>query len=80
MPWSWRRFWLHFPIGMATGISNLQISLSIIALFVLYELSEDRWLRDRAYIDVQGALAGVLVMAVLRWSLAMAGIDLVKIL
>jgi len=79
MPWSWRRFWLHFPIGLAIGISNLPIALGIIVLFALYELSEDRYLRDKAYIDVQGALAGVLVAAVLRWLLAWAGIDMVKL-
>jgi len=79
MPWSWRRFGLHFGIGLAIGISNLPIALGITALFILYELSEDRWLRDRAYIDVQGALGGVIVMAVLRWGLALAGVDLLKL-
>ena len=79
MPWSWRRFGLHFGIGLAIGVSTLPIALGIILLFALYELSEDWHLRDRAYIDVQGALAGVIVMAVLRWGLALAGIDLLKL-
>jgi len=79
MPWSWRRFWIHFPIGLLMGIANIPLALGIIILFTAYELNEDGHLKDHAYIDIQGALGGVLVAVVLRWLLAWVGIDMVKL-
>ncbi len=45
------------------------LPLAGVILFVLYEMSEDRYLRDRAYRDILEALVGfsVTVAGLLAW-------------
>lgn len=58
------------------GICNLAGALGVLGLFAIYEISEDRWKRDQAYIDVQGALGGLLALVLVRYFAARAGVEI----
>jgi len=63
--WDEYRFWLHVPIGIAILLLAVYVdwavSLAFTVLFVLYELNEDIARKDGAYIDIQGAIGGILI-------------------
>lgn len=63
--WDDKRFWMHVPIGIAIVILALYVhwiaSFSMTFLFGLYEVTEDMKLKDGAWIDIQGALGGILI-------------------
>ncbi len=57
------RFWLHVPVGLATVFLawlNWTIAAAYVALFLAYELNEDHHVRDEAWRDLAGAMAGIL--------------------
>lgn len=61
--WDWYRMLLHMPLGIAIGMmgkDNPSAAVSFMWLFVAYELNEDMHLKDGAYKDIQGVLAGIL--------------------
>ena len=75
-PWlGWREFvnraGLHVPVGvlMAWLLRQEQVLGTIFALyFLVYELSEDWRIRDKAYKDLCGALIGLALGAFIwRW-------------
>ena len=65
--WNSKRFFLHLPIGLLYAIADIPGAIGLTALFALYEINEDRHVKDSAYIDVQGALAGVIIAIMIRW-------------
>jgi hypothetical protein len=66
--WDDHRFWLHFGIGTLNVLTALYVhwivSLAIVAYFIFYEWNEDESLKDKAFIDVQGGLGGIMVTAI----------------
>lgn len=66
--WDVYRFALHVPVGMALYWmckDSPAAGISFACWFLAYELNEDRHLSDKAHIDIQGAIGGVL----LAWGL-----------
>lgn len=70
--WCWKRALLHFPVGVGTilvshyapeGMEGA-IILALVAGFVVYEIMEAMSLRDQAFKDIQGWLAGLFAGAV----------------
>lgn len=51
------RTFLHIPVGFIMGISPIPGD-KFVDLFIFYERNEDRWTRDQAWKDVNGALIG----------------------
>jgi len=66
----WRAV-LHAPIGAiiifvaSPPRGDWFYGFAILALFIFYEKNEDKWLRDRAWIDVFGAICGAVIYAIL---------------
>ncbi len=52
-----------------SALAGTVLPLAGVVLFVLYEISEDRYLRDRAYRDILEALFGfcATVVGILAW-------------
>lgn len=66
MIWDFKRFAIHIPIGMfQSWLTHKNATAGVLfALgFMFYEINEDWHLRDGAYIDIQGALAGEVLQA-----------------
>lgn len=68
--WSWYRFLLHIPVGVTIyklGKKNPAAAVSLTALFIAYEQSEQSSNIDRAYPDYQGAAFGVGLAKAFDW-------------
>ena len=69
--WDDYRFWLHVPIGAGIVLveppTHWVVSLSFMLLFLAYEITEDWRLKDGAYIDIQGAIGGIIFAAIGCW-------------
>ena len=50
------RFLLHIPIGFYMGV--FPFSRGLRELFIRYEESEDKWVKDEAWKDYAGTMAG----------------------
>jgi len=62
--WDWYRFFLHLPLGIAAyrmAKKSPMAALSLVILFIVYELNEDDYIKDHAYKDLQGMMAGMIV-------------------
>lgn len=57
-----KRLLIHIPIGILIGIPVLGIP--ILFLFIRYEENEDFWVKDRAWKDYAGAIAGACITVV----------------
>lgn len=67
--WDIKRFLLHTLAGLvfyATALIIPPLTFGVIFLFIVYELKEDLHLKDGAYIDIQGAFGGVIIMLILH--------------
>lgn len=67
--WDVKRFLLHVPLGMAIYELAREDGYSAMItgfLFGMYELTEDRDIKDKAYPDIQGVIGGILVAHALR--------------
>ena len=61
------RVLLHIPVGVVMSIPVL--GWGLIALFIFYEKNEDRGVRDEAWKDVFGAMAGFIIGLVMQASM-----------
>ena len=59
--WDDKRFWMHFVLFFLGAWLPPFALLSFTYLFTQYEASEDTWIKDKAYIDLQGSFMGLLV-------------------
>ena len=58
------RFWLHFLLGLVIAPlyhAHWVLVAGAVYWFVKYEFNEDRWVKDQAWKDMGGALAGLIV-------------------
>lgn len=65
-----KRFWLHVPLGIAFALlcyAHWIFTLCCTGLFIYYERNEDIWLRDQAWKDVPGAIAGLILGGFVYW-------------
>ena len=67
-----KRVLIHIPIGLLIGIPFL--GLPVLWLFIRYEENEDFWVKDRAWKDYAGAIAGasittVIILGIIIWQL-----------
>ncbi len=58
------RFIIHFPIGFVAVWSGMAGSIAITGGFLIYELNQDRYKKDRAYRDIVGFIAGAITAGV----------------
>ncbi len=68
-----KRVLIHIPIGFLIGVA-FPLSYPILLLFIRYEENEDMWVKDRAWKDYAGAIAGAIVglltlIGIIFWSL-----------
>lgn len=57
-----KRFWLHVPMGLLIVLAawlGWQYGLILAGYFLFYEHDEAGYVRDQAWIDVKGAMAGI---------------------
>lgn len=62
-----RRALIHFPVGIITiwsGEAGLIYPFVLLAGFIIYELNEDMHVKDKAFLDIAGFIAGTWVAAV----------------
>lgn len=62
------RLLLHVPVGIAIGLLGILqpiYALCLTLLFIVYELNEDRHIKDQAWKDVIGAMVGLCLFLVL---------------
>lgn len=60
---AWDRFYLHLPVGwVIVGLTALHWALGLIyaLLFLAYEFSEDHYVKDEAWRDIAGSMAGMM--------------------
>ena len=61
-----QRLWravMHLPVGWTAFIGfyfSPHLGWAVLALFIIYERNEDRWIHDQAHYDILGALLGML--------------------
>ena len=59
------RVMLHIPIGVYMGFFPLSRGLR--ELFLRYEESEDKWVKDQAWKDYAGAMVGYVIGRAIMW-------------
>ena len=59
------RVLLHIPIGLYMGFFPLSRGLR--ELFIRYEESEDKWVKDQAWKDYAGAMVGYVIGRAIMW-------------
>lgn len=69
----WRAI-IHLPLGALTawaGTVQWVFAIVLLVSFLAYELTEDWRIKDNAYIDIRGYIAGfiatIIGLEVLRW-------------
>jgi 4-hydroxybenzoate polyprenyltransferase len=65
--WHQGRFWLHFPLGLLIGAMAYwcwPAAICLVALFWFYESDEDESLKDKSFLDTQGALGGLIAASI----------------
>lgn len=58
------RFFLHIPWGFIIVVASwlsAGLAAAIAILFGVYEVNEDGYLSDRAWVDVKGVLGGLVI-------------------
>ena len=66
---NWKRIVVHIPVGAIVPLFDAwQTAIIFGAGFIAYEINEDvRHLHDKAYIDLQGFLFGIVGMQIALW-------------
>ena len=65
----WSTFFLHLPIGIIAALLLLtheqgwSLALCFIAMFIVYEVTQN----ENAWIDIQGAIAGIPIGGLFLW-------------
>ena len=68
----WSTFFLHLPIGIIAALllcchkEGWALALCFIAMFIVYEVTQN----ENAWIDIQGAIAGIPIGALIVWALS----------
>jgi len=65
------RFWLHVPVGLVLVFLawlSWVLCLAYVALFLVYEVNEDVWVKDQAWKDIAGSMAGVIAGSII-WAI-----------
>ena len=68
----WSSFFLPLPIGIIAALLLLthehgwSLALCFIAMFIVYEVTQN----ENAWIDIQGAIAGIPIGALIVWILS----------
>lgn len=70
----WYRAIIHLPLGALTawaGAEHPVFAIVLLVSFLAYELTEDWRIKDNAYIDIRGYIAGfiatIIGLEVLPW-------------
>ena len=69
LAWDDARFWMHFALGFLGAWTPPVCLLALTYLFINYELNEDIYLKDKAFIDIQGGVGGVLIAGLIQTAL-----------
>jgi len=60
---------LHIPVGMAFVLlvccCHWAVGLGFLAGFIVYEISQDKKIKDNAFVDICGSLWGIPLMAII---------------
>lgn len=68
------RFWMHVPVGVVIvmcAVALPLVGIALTALFIIYEINQDRYKRDQAHKDIIGAAFGVGVAGVTYFFLSL---------
>lgn len=65
------RFWLHVPVGLVLVFLawlSWVLCIAYVAMFLVYEIDESKYLRDQAWKDLAGPMAGVILGSII-WTI-----------
>jgi len=72
-----RRVLLHVPVGLIAGFmyfAHWSFPVIFIALFIVYEKNQDKYVKDQAWKDIKGAIWGCGISGVIIGILRLKGV------